>query len=359
MLGWLGLAAAGCQLDGETGTSPSALQAAVVPGADFVMRVDYRRMTESAVLENLATAEADQTPGPTAPNDRWAKFIETTGLGAESLREILVSMDLDSIDLASGASRDERMENAEAVLGVSLDTPLTLEDIVAGVEAADADGGDAAAAIEETDDGQRLVRIEAQEENQTRIVYAATSSGGDTVYFSMNVTSVRRALDRERSGTPEPIPPSLETVETALSPEAQVRLTLLAPPSWRAKIRDQVDDPSPSGGLAAGMLAPLKDLQSLALGMAFDADVKVELVGDLGNEEAAQQASAFLQMMVLPMIRSALAERAGSGDADSLRVGVEGTVLQLGLSLTEADIVAFREKASSMSPQAGLGGGSN
>ncbi len=346
-LGLLCLTVVACRSNGGTeGASGNGLQAAVVPGADFLMRIDYRAMTQSQVLEKLKATETTSTP-----TDRWAKFLETTGLGAESLEGLLVSMDLDSIDPSSDGSRNQQMEAAIAVLAVSLDTPLTHEDIVAGVVSANAEGKANASIVDHA--GARMVRIEVQEETETRVVYGAPSSRGDTVYFSMNATSIQGALDREASGVPTSIPPALEAAETSLSPEAQVRMAFLAPPSWRAKIGEQVDDPS--GGMASGMLSPLKDLQSIALGMAFDVELQVQLVGDLGNENAAQQASAFLQMMVVPMLQSAMAENGADADADRLEVGVEGNVLQMGLSLSEADITAFRDKASSMS-DAGMGG---
>lgn len=344
----------GCHRDADSDlASGDGLSAAIVPGADLILHVDYREMAGSPVLEKL---KAKQTAATPAPSGRWAKFIETTGLGADSLEGLLISMDLDSIDLSSDESRDQRMEGASAVFAASLDSQLTLEDIVAGVEAANADGGKATASIDETQ-GTGMVRIEVQEETGTQVIYGAPSSQGDTVYFSMNLASLQGALGREASGVTESIPSSLDLAQTALSPDAQLRMALLAPASWRAKIREQVDAPQ-SAGMVGGMLSPLKNIQSIALGMSFDAELEVQLVGDLGEEAAAQQASAFLQMMVLPMLQSAIAEGGAPGDGEKLNVGVEGTVLRLGMRFSEADIAAFQEKASMMSPAAaGMGGG--
>jgi len=352
---------AGAVLLASCGGAPegaATLEAAIVPGADLVIRVDVQAL-RSATLCGDAKAEEPAADGETPeksedPEFDGEHFLEVTGLTADDLLSVLVTADLDQVEVGS-ENADANLQKAVAVAGARLGRVLDLDTLEKGLR--ESARGDAPPAITRVDvGGTPALKIDAPNPEEPD-VFVASVADGKTLLAAANQASLAGALERLSSGRLAAIAPELEVVHASLPAGAQARLGFVLPQKIRDGIAKQIDQPSPENAMAAGFAAPFKKIKSLSFGVEAAERLTVVLAADLGAEDAAQQAQGLLGGMLAPMARSALANALGKQAAeveDRLAVTARGTAIDVTLRLTAEDVSAIRAKqAAAQAPTEG------
>jgi hypothetical protein len=360
----LALISAAC--GGEEKAPADVFQAALVPSADFVARVDLEAIRATPACQDFAKDDVEKTKAePAMPDseavkgtaDQLKEIQKITGLTADDVAAILVSADLEAMDLGGeGVERD--ISKASGVMAVQLKKPLPNAKLVEAAKAAAAKSqGTKAEDIQVA--GQAAVRLVAAKEGDTDL-YLASAPGDLVVFAAPNTASLEGALQRAQSGQLVALPAELETVRGTLPTGAQFKLAFLAPPKLRQGIQDQLAKAKedPEAMMWAGMVEPFKDLRSLAIGVECGAELKIGIGGDLGSPEGASQVAMMLQTMVLPMAKGAMAKALGKQPQeieDRLEVKAEGQALKIGVRLTQEDVAAMKKASEEKKAETAAG----
>lgn len=91
----------------------------------------------------------------------------------------------------------------------------------------------------------------------------------------------------------------------------------------------------------------LKDIRSIAISVRLGTDMRLDISSDLGQEQASTQVAALLQTLVVPMLSGMLAESSDKKPmaiGDQISVSVEATVLNLGITFTGEELIAYQKK---------------
>jgi hypothetical protein len=350
-----GALAVGC--DGQAaGSAESHLEAAIVPDADFLVRVDFQSIAATSACKGFGKQEAsdeasgeddatDEEPesGEPEPLD-FERFLEVTGLGPGDAVALLVAGDVDGLDLEAEGGPD--LSDAVGTLAVQIAKPLGSGKLGEGLEAA-AEGRPTT--IEKLDlDGHPAFVIRTEKEDDED-VYVASAPGETTLLAAPNAESLRGALARAQEGAYAEVPAALDTVRQALPQGAQAQLAFLAPQKLRDAIQTQLAEAQedPQAAMTVGFIKPFENLQSISFGAMCGEELQLNLAADLGGAEAANEVSTLLKTMVLPMAKGAIAETLKRSPAeldDRFDVSSEGPALKIGVRMSGDDVTALREK---------------
>lgn len=333
------------------GGAGATLDAAIVPEADVLVRMEVAALREAPIFAGLHADEPAPQPAPDAVADGETpaldgrRFLEITGLEPDDVVSLVLSADLDPLEVDPEGARPD-LGRVPAAAALRLARPLdldTLEKAILG-----AAGAGAAPTVTRIElSGVPALQVETTGP-ETSKAFLASLASGEILLATPTRESLAGALDRARSGEVAPLAAELERLVAALPPAAQARVGFVVPQKFRDGLKARLEEPPPETAMFAGFAKPFEDLQSLSLSVRADAKLTVVLAGDLGAEEAAQQASAILGGLLGPMAKSALASALGRKAAevdDRLRVAAEGPVLDITLSLTSEDVAALRKGA--------------
>lgn len=335
--------ASGC---GEKKPEGPSINAAIVPGADFTVRIDVAAARGSAIgrmLEELHDTEGSDAPVP--ESETLDQLMKATGLGKDDLTEILVTADVESID-PEALDNEEEILKLSGVLAFGLAKPLSREQMKAGFDVLSAEDADFQFS-ETTVGSEPAFKLSSSEPDQPDVL-CAPAADEKAVFFSLNESSLQGALERAKSGEFEILSPGLTVVDQQLAAGSQVRWAFLLSESQRQEIREKVDELEEksqsepgAAGMIIGFVKPFRDIKSVAMGLHLAKDMGVTITSDLGGEEQALQAATIIQTMLLPMAKSALAQQSGSQAspaAESLKVENSASTLKISMTVTEEDI---------------------
>jgi hypothetical protein len=320
--------------------SERAIDAAIVPGAEVVARIDVQAIRAAPIIKKLA--EARENAGNADSKAKLEKFQEATGLTREDVLAVVISADADSVDLANGMA-PENLSHMTGVAAIELARPLDTDKLIEGLKAVLDDGG--STEISKIRIGEsEAVFVESTKQDKSS-AYAATSSDAKTVYLAFNKASLQAALQREKEGKMVNNPSGLQAIPGASS---QASVAFVAPEGLREMIREQLSKAkeSPGAAMMEGFIAPFKDLRSVSIGVNCGTGMRLEIAGDLGQAQAATQVAALLQTMAMPMLKRLAVKSSGKMPSkleDKFEVSVEGTVLRISMSFTGEDLGAYQK----------------
>jgi hypothetical protein len=318
------------------------VEAAVVAGADLVGRIDFEAMRGADILLKLEQVQTNEKLREIRDANR--RFEEMTGLTREDLRFIVFSANTSTVN--PRATRAAGLESLDAVVGIALTKPLTIEQLTQGIQAMGTERP--APKVTETEIAGRPALIVEPDGPEQNAAYVALSPESTTVFLTVSQASLAAALTRADRGEIEVPSPTVISAQTVISRGAQLRLAFVVPNALRSKIRETLDgdQENPQVAMVAGVLQSFKDLQSLSLGIGLSQDMALNLVCDLGSEESAQEAATLIGTVLAPMMKAALesAERPAR-IAESFQVVPEGSVLKLGLRLSAEDLDSIGSRA--------------
>jgi hypothetical protein len=351
----IGAFAVGCDGQSTGSGGDNHLSAAIVPGADFLLQVDFQTIDAASACKGIGGDASEEGGGGEVPEPEEAeddepepldfeKFLEVTGLVPGDAVALLVAGDVDPLDLE--AEGGPELSSAIGTLAVQLAKPVGSAKLGEGLEAA-AEGRPAS--VEKLDlDGHPafLVRTEKEDDED---VYLASAPGDRTLFAAPNAESLKGALARARSGAYAEVPAALETVRRALPEGAQAQVAFLAPQKLRDAIQAQLAEAQqdPEAAMTMGFVKPFENLQSLSFGALCGEELHLNLAADLGSPEAAGEVSTLLKTMVLPMAKGAIAETLSRAPAeldDRFEVSSEGPALKIGVRMSGEDVTALRKK---------------
>jgi hypothetical protein len=337
------LAFAGCS--DRSGSSRRSLDAAVVPGADFSLSIDYGEVRRSPVAGSI---RKDAKEGHREYRETKIRELEAaTGITRDDLEVILFTADVDDLDLDSSNSPEEA-EKIDAVLALALGRAMTPEQLKAGLETL-AEDGESATVAEGELRGRPIVSVRPAGVRGGGL-FASLSSDGKTVFLTPSRASLEGVLSREEQGRTERYPGPLARVEGELSKESQVKSVLVIPGSLREKLEERFREAEaaslkkPGAAVILSFAAPFRSLTSLSLETEFTEILEISLAADLGGEEQARQAAALLQTLLLPLLKARMAERTGASPADlegKITVGSAGPRLLITVRLEAEDVGAL------------------
>jgi hypothetical protein len=335
------------------------VQASLVPSADFVARVDLESIRatpacqdfakkEEGEAEKEAAEEAEDSEAAKSAADQLEEIQRITGLTSDDVSLLLVSADLEAMEVGGEEAAKKDFSKANGVLAIQLKKPLPNAKLLEAAKAAAAKSkGGQAEELQVA--GQTAVRLVTEKADDPDL-YLTMAPGETVVYVAPNPTSLEGALQRVASGQISALPAELQTVQGTLPTGAQFKLAFVAPEKLRQGIQEQLAKAKedPEAMMWAGMVEPFKDLRSLAIGAECGADLKVGIGSDLGSPEGASQLATMLKTMVLPMAQGGLAkalDKQPQEVADRLEVNAEGQTVKIGVRLTQEDMDAINKSS--------------
>jgi hypothetical protein len=335
------LFAGGCSGNKESSSaeqrSKRAIDAAIVPNADFVVRIDINAIRQAPIVKQLEKDQDNKVDTKPA----YEKFRQATGLTKDDVQAVVVSANTTHFDFANGADQTN-LAQMTGVAAIELGKPLTTDKLMEGLKVV---LDDSKATLSKVDmEGTPAVLVQSTKPDAPN-AYAATSSDTKTVYVALNKASLQAALQREKKGVVAASPPQLQTLS---NPASQANLAFVAPQGLRDKVQAQLSksQESPGGAMLSGFIAPFKDLQSIALGINWDTGMQLNIAGDLGTAQAATQVAALIQTMGMPMLKNLAAKSSGKTSLnldEQFNVSTENTALRISLRFTGENIQAFQK----------------
>jgi hypothetical protein len=330
------------------------LEAAIVPGADLLLRVDAKRAGDTpiaAVFEQFGKDQAAAS-GMTKQQETFKQKMEqATGLGEKDLVGVLASADIDPLNLM-GSDEGPDIEKLVAVLAVQIARPMTMDQLKAGLKVLTTDPTTAVLAdvvlVDESVGGCSVLKISPAATGP--FVYVALSQDGKVVFIAPNVVSMEGVLQRSGRGKIESLASDLAATEKAMPGAPQTRLAFLLPESVRTKMKETMDaETDPMAAMTSMYLKPFAALKSLSLGMEFSDMLSLAVVGSFSAPEDAAQVSGLVSM-VLPMLSGGKASNPTANMIKKLNVKLDGKTLTVSIVLTADEIKAQLSKVSPVIP---------
>jgi hypothetical protein len=336
------LFAGGCNGSKESSStaehaSKRAIDAAIVPNADFVVRIDINTIRQAPIIKQLEKVQGNTVDTKPA----YEKFRQATGLTKDDVQAVVVSANTANFDFANGSAQTS-LPQMTGVAAIELAKPLTTDKLIEGLKII---LDNSKATISKFDiEGSQAVLMQSTKPDEPS-AYAATSRDAKTVYIAFNKASLQAALQREKKRVMVASLPELQALSNSAS---QANLAFVAPQGLRDKFQAQLSksQESPGGAMLSGFIAPFKDLRSVSLGINWDTGMQLDIAGDLGAAQAATQVAALIQTMGVPMLKSYAAKSSGKMSLnldDQFKVSAEDTVLRISLRFTGGDIQAYRK----------------
>ncbi|OGV74670.1 MAG: hypothetical protein A2340_12010 [Lentisphaerae bacterium RIFOXYB12_FULL_60_10] len=175
--------------------------------------------------------------------------------------------------------------------------------------------------------------------NESTTLSVARSTDGRRIALAMTPARLTSALAPGHANTA--LSPNLQSILRATDERAGLRIAIRVPDSIRETIQAQIQsaqDPDMNAGnpMAAAFMAPLQNLQSIGLSALATTTLDLSLTADMGDPQAANQASVLLQTFLIPMIQQKTADSSNPGK--TLRTSSQGSILNLSITLDETDI---------------------
>lgn len=318
-------------------TSKRAIDAAIVPNADFIVRIDVNAIRQAPITRQLENTQDN----PVESRPAYAKFQQATGLSKDDVLAVILSANTANFNFTKGTAQ-AGLPQLVGVAAIELGKSLTNDRLIAGLQALMDDPQATLSRFEL--EGTQAVRIQSGKPDEPD-TYAAISDDAKTVYLTLNQASLQATLQRARKGVVATTRPELQHLSY---PASQAMLAFVAPQGLRDTIQTQLtkSQANPRHAMLGGFIAPFKDLQSVALGINWDTGMQIDLTGDLGAAQAATQVAALLQTMALPMLKSYTARSSGKTPlnlAEQFKVSVADAALRISLRFTGDNIQAFRK----------------
>lgn len=317
------------------------LELAQVPGADVLVRVDFKALSQvpmHGTAEDLIDQQKMLMP--------WTRAIERAlqamGLKKEDVVAALMSLDLDTVAMSHRDGSAADYEKASMALALQVVKPVTPAQLHAGLTAAA--GNRTGITVSEIIVAGRRVISAKSPDPAAPIIYVAVSADGRILFATLNAAAMEALFHRERKGTIEVLSPTLVLAAGDLV-GAQIQASVALPEGARQALREALDRPRSSGELgwllAMGLMNPVKSLVSLACGFAFRQDLVVTLALGFEDDASAQQAHALVQGILVPMLRNAAqSDQGGQTVALDKAVScmIKGRNVVVTLALTEGDL---------------------
>lgn len=347
------LVAGGCNGSNESSAtaeqvSKRTVDAAVVPNADFVVRVDVNAIRQAPIIKQLENAKDNAVD----TNPAYEKFQQATGLNKDDVQAVVLSANTANFDFANGAAQ-KNLPQMTAVAAVELAKPLTTEKLIEGLKIIVEDKATISTFEME---GTQAVHLQSTKPDEPG-AYAVTSRDAKTVFIALNKASLQATLQREKKGV---MMTSLPELQALSNPASQANLSFVAPQALRDHIQMQLSksQENPGAAMMNGFIAPFKNLRSVALGMHWDTGMQIDIAGNLGAAEAATQVAALIQTMAMPMLKQYTAKTSGKTSLNldkQFNVAVEDASLRISLRFSGEDLQAYR-KAKDKAKTASLSG---
>ena len=331
---------------GDGQTTNRAMQAAIVPDADMIVRIDVEAAKAAPITQHIKAAQ-DDALRPEDAKARYEQFHTLTGLSEDDVRAVVFSADADRLAFDRGMTPDQ-FSQINAVGAIEFAKPVDLDKLAAGLRLMLEEEPSASLSKVRLRDTDVLVITDP--DAGVSKVYLAPSGDPQTLFLAFNESSLEAAFQRQRQGDAPAIPATLQTVVSA---DAQTSFALIAPESMRQAIQAQLSaaQNNSQAAMMAGFITPFKDLRSIAVSVRLDTDMRFDIACDLGQEQAAAQVSSMLQTMVVPMLSGMMAQSSGQPPAaisEKIKVSVEGAILRVALRFTGQDVDTYRKRTASV-----------
>lgn len=330
----IALATSGCGRKGAT----SGLDAAIVPGADIVAKVDMEGIRSSAIVQ--ATKNSDSQSNAVASDIFWKPFWTATGLTRDDVAGVVVSVDLENLDLAN-TPPDSQLNKLEAIMAFELKKSLTMDQLKAGIAAMDVTHQATVTPV--TIEGETAFKTE-----EGGVV--SVQGDGRYVFFAPNEGCLGEALIRLKKGKAEKLSPAMSTAFKSLSDAPQVRVALVLTEALQAKMKESLEaqrqkaSSDLGSGMMIGMLGPMVNTESLGLSVTFTSNVALNLGCVFTTVEAATQMKGTVDML-LGMLAMAAQQKAPN-QAGALAHAITSTQsesrLTLSITLKETDLALIK-----------------
>jgi hypothetical protein len=341
----LALPMAGCR--GKTTPRNRAIDAALVPNADVVVRCDIASLLQSPLgkkIQELKKEREKANPALTEKSSQEVELEKATGLTKDDMTAILVSASMGKTTFKDTTAADV-MGQLPAALAIEFSKPLSLDQLRAAAKAISSDTPDAVSEVRL--DGATAVVVKSSNPKEPS-AYAAISVDGKTLFITANESSLKDVLTRHHKDKLAAPSPALAAAEKRLPSDSQMKVVFIAPDAVRQAIKDQIASSLKNGGAGAGMLMgmvkPFENIQNVSIHATMTTEAVFSLSAELGSAQDAAQVA-----MLIPMLQSLIPKNPQSGMPDlstALSCTNSGAVISLNLRLTEQDIVAANQSAS-------------
>lgn len=305
---------------------PPAIEAAILPGADFFARFDPAAIERSPLVRSLWGDGVS----------RLLARLESSGIAVSDIAEVLISGRSDSV-APEGAGPGDRADGVSAVVAISLKAKID-QDKLAAFLAALWEGRRTASRSEL--DGAALIELRSSSPQDPPLL-AAASASGTTVFLSTHRESLEGALARERSGRHEKLGEELARVDASLPSGLEARTLLLPARLWeRFASTKEKGSERRQPTMSERVLLPFRGLRSLALTLNLAEEARIGIVGEQADPAAARNLEVLLTTLFLPNLERVLSQRLGTAVrlADSLEIGSAGSTTRLTLRLGAEDL---------------------
>jgi hypothetical protein len=332
---------AGCR--GKSAPTTTALDAAIVPNADFLLRCDVKATRETPIGKKVQqTREENEKTDPAlkAKSDLRARIKQDTGFTREDIDAILMTAALANTDL-KGADGSSVINRLPVVLAISISKPMSVDQLRAAVKIMSEDRP--GVSIDNVKiDSTTAVMVKPADSNQPA-AYAATSIDGKTVYVTLSEQNLRDTLIRSRQNQPASLSSALTAAERKLLAASQLKAVFIAPNAVRQAIKERIAAAQKKGG-GAGMFMnfakPFENIQSASLLAHLATDATFILNLELGSVQDAAQVA-----MIVPLVQGLVPAGTANGYPDlnkALSVTNVDSSVSVTLRLTEEDLTRKR-----------------
>lgn len=332
----------GCSREGGNRT----LEAAIVPGADLVGSLDYRKAAAAPAFVEVSRAGEKRTPtAPSGWEERVVALERATGLSRDDVTALRFSADLDTLRLDGKGWQETEVD---ALLAVAFDRAVTSVQLRGGLDVLTESMPQRAWVAESTFEDRPGFTVSPSVPGEPAL-HAALARDGKGVFLSFNARSIGSALRREE-GTPAELTPAMSKALQFLEEGSQLRTTIVLSNPMRRELDRLVVDAekkahkNPGMSFLLGFMAPFRGLAALSLDTHFDDGISLGLTADLGGEGQALQAAALLQSTVVPMVKARMVRQRGGKLSDfdtKVSVVSRGQELKVTLTLDAADVAAL------------------
>jgi hypothetical protein len=334
-----------------------ALEAAIVPGADFILRLDLKSARRAPIYNTLKALQ-DEKPNAELPlsslNDVSKKLEAKLGLKEEDVDSLLLSADLDGVKLSPLGPDPDAMKSIQGILAVQVGKKITSAQLKDAIQILSAEG-DQPGEVKMTEEkigSADLIVVTPKSETDPKVHLALL--GGRTILVGLNRESVSQALARTGVGQQAKLDGAMANVMKSIGPSSQVKLSFVVPKALKDMLGAMTQPPEQPGADPAGAAPPpdpisgamagFKDIRSISLGVTLAEGLVLNLSGDLGNAEAANGINMLLAMMK-PQFKASLAEQTGKKPEqiadNALTSAVRGNVINVALSLGKDVLLAL------------------
>lgn len=307
------------------------LRGGFVPGADMMFYMEAASFANAPIVKKIQAMSPEYDEAENKEMEE--KFKAATGLAQEDMRDVALTVDIDDMDFNN--PDPSSFDTLPAVMSVGLNKSVTLDQVIAGIRLMAEENGapDEFQMEKATREGAEVVVVNpAAPGDGPKEILAGLSGDGKTLLVTFNMASMKSGLDR--IGEQKLAKPGPEMSGALRELKGQpFRMAFVLPNEMRQMVAAGVQA-NPATASLAGMRAVLFGAKA---GDTLDLNLKL----DLGNNQAATQATAMAQGMLpaAAMQMSAMVPQAANA-AQKIKVAAEGNYVSASIQLTEEDLEA-------------------